>query len=335
MVSGTLEDPDQPRGEHSRVSVIIPVFDDVTHLQQAIDSVLSQVPSVAELVIVDDGSTDGSGELAERACHDPRVRVIHQRNAGPGAAANAGLGSVTGTHVLLVDSDDWLEPGALQELLALVQQWDPDVVSFGARVVDADRQPLPAHAHYAKPDITPAITGTAYYRRVQATGWMTASSKTYLWRRAYLEDIRLRVPQTYIYEDEYFTPIAVLCAHTIVSTSKSLYVRMNRPGSLTMRPLSIFNTEQRIESAAMLRDAAPVVAETAGPGAGDLLVDRSRRLARAALVEAEHFGGARQAVAMLRERLGTGPNALGFVGWLMTIRIRARAPRSAHLGAGP
>lgn len=333
MVSGQPTDPDQSHGASIRVSAIIPVFDDVHHLQQAIDSVLSQVPAVAELIIVDDGSTDGSGELADRACGDPRVRVIHQPNGGPGAAANAGLDCVTGTHVLLVDSDDWLEPGAVQVLLSLVEQWDPDVVSFGARVVDAAGHPLPTHAHYAKPDIAPAITGTAYYRRVQATGWVTASSKTYLWRRAFLEDIRLRVPQTSIYEDEYFTPIAVLCARSLVSTSRSLYVRMNRPGSLTMRPLSMFNTEQRIESAAMLRDAAPVVSSTVGHQARALLVDRSRRLARAALVEAEEFGGSREAIAMLSDRLGTGPDALGFVGWLMALRMRLTAPRTARQGA--
>jgi len=333
MVSGATGDDAPAPIEDIRVSVIIPVFNDAAHLPHAIASVLDQVPPVVELVIVDDGSTDGSAEIADRACADPRVRVIHQANAGPGAAANAGLASITGTHVLLVDSDDWLEVEALATLIPMARQWDPDVVSFGARVVDEHGQAIAAdgrqaHSHYAKPDLTPAISGVDYYQRVQSTGWVTASSKTYLWRYAYLKEIRLRVPETYIYEDEYFTPIAVLCAASIVSTSRALYVRMNRPDSLTMRPLSAFNTEQRIDSAALLRDAAEAVASAAGTDARRLIIDRSRRLARAALVESERIGNEREAIVMLRARLGIGPDALGLVGWLMTLRIRLTAGSS-------
>lgn len=100
--------PDEP------VSVVIPVYDRAAFLEEAVTSVLAQDHEL-EVVIVDDGSTDGTGDVADRlAAHDPRVRALHQPNAGAGAARNAGLRVARHRLAANHDSDDLMLPGRLQ-----------------------------------------------------------------------------------------------------------------------------------------------------------------------------------------------------------------------------
>lgn len=90
------------------VSVIIPLYNKAPYIQRTLDSVLGQTFQDFELIVVDDGSTDGGGEIVAR-CADPRVRLIRQENAGPGAARNRGLHEAQGELVAFLDADDeWL-----------------------------------------------------------------------------------------------------------------------------------------------------------------------------------------------------------------------------------
>ena len=77
----------------------------------ALDSICHQTLKDLEIILVDDGSTDNSGRIAEQyALQDKRIRVVHQRNGNPGATRNVGLELATGEYVGFVDSDDWIEP---------------------------------------------------------------------------------------------------------------------------------------------------------------------------------------------------------------------------------
>ena len=99
--------------ERPLVSVIVPVHDVLPYLGQALDSVLAQTYRDLEVIVVDDGSTDGSGELCdEYARRDGRLTVIHQENRGLSAARNVGIDRATGDWILFLDSDDWMEPNA-------------------------------------------------------------------------------------------------------------------------------------------------------------------------------------------------------------------------------
>lgn len=99
------------------VSVIVPVYNKKEYLEQCIDSILSQTYKRLELILVDDASADGSGEICDSyAGRDDRVRVIHQENGGPTAACVAGMKAASGDYYMFVDSDDYVEPEMIAQM---------------------------------------------------------------------------------------------------------------------------------------------------------------------------------------------------------------------------
>jgi glycosyltransferase involved in cell wall biosynthesis len=89
------------------VSIIVPVYNAEKYLEQCLDSILNQTYSQIELILINDGSTDRSGEICDAyERKDPRVKVIHQSNAGPSVARNRGIGAATGDYIQFVDADD-------------------------------------------------------------------------------------------------------------------------------------------------------------------------------------------------------------------------------------
>ena len=110
------------------ISVIIPVYNIQQHLRECLDSVLGQSYPHLQVICVDDGSTDESPAiLAQYAQKDPRVQVIRQQNAGPGAARNTGLEAATGEYVIFLDSDDWFEPDFLAKMVDTAVREGADV----------------------------------------------------------------------------------------------------------------------------------------------------------------------------------------------------------------
>lgn len=100
-----------------KISVIVPVYNKKDYLEHCIDSVLSQTYSNLELLLVDDGSTDGSGAICDRyADKDERVKVFHQDNGGPTAAAVTGLREASGDYYTFIDSDDYVSKDMLQKM---------------------------------------------------------------------------------------------------------------------------------------------------------------------------------------------------------------------------
>ena len=93
-----------------KISVIVPVYNAIPYLSKCVNSILNQTFQNFELLLIDDGSTDGSGKLCEVfEKEDHRVRVFHQINGGAGTARNTGLTNATGKYICFVDSNDWIE----------------------------------------------------------------------------------------------------------------------------------------------------------------------------------------------------------------------------------
>src|SRR5688572_22031959 len=125
-----------------RVTVLMTVFNDERHVGKAIESVLRQSYTDFELIIVNDGSTDGTEAiLARYAASDPRIRVLRQPNAGTTAAANLGLARAQGQYVARLDSDDLSYPHRLQTEVDFLDR-NPDValVGGGSDIIDDEGQ---------------------------------------------------------------------------------------------------------------------------------------------------------------------------------------------------
>lgn len=116
-------------------SVIIPVYNTANYLRRCVDSILAQSCPEFELILVDDGSTDGSGTLCDAyAGADTRVTVLHRKNGGHTAARNSGLCIAQGKYVFFADSDDWVDSTLLEECRAAAAH-EPDVILFGQRII--------------------------------------------------------------------------------------------------------------------------------------------------------------------------------------------------------
>lgn len=131
-------------------SIIIPVFNAEEYLKQCVESVLAQTCGYYELILVDDGSEDGSGELCDQyASGDRRIRVLHQKNSGHTLARNAGLRAAQGEYVVFFDSDDWVDSDLLSDCFESIQKYHPDVILYGYRRINGSKtadhkQPFPA-----------------------------------------------------------------------------------------------------------------------------------------------------------------------------------------------
>lgn len=111
--------------EKPLVSIIIPVYNVHTYLEECVKSLLSQTYKNIEIILVDDGSTDGSAQLVDSlAVHDPRIHVLHQENAGPSAARNNGIDHAKGEYISFVDGDDSVSSDYVSYLLSLQQHAD-------------------------------------------------------------------------------------------------------------------------------------------------------------------------------------------------------------------
>ncbi len=182
--SPPANDPD-PRGAGITVSVVVPVYNTRPYLPECLDSLAAQdLPATSfEVVAVDDGSTDGSGEVLESYAEvHPNIRVIHQENSGwPGKPRNVGLAASRGRYVFFADSDDVLAPQALRRMCEFAEQ-------HGSDVVVPKTVPLTGHGG---PDYV--------WRRTQVDADLTRAIMTLgpwkLFRRAFLDERGLRFPE--------------------------------------------------------------------------------------------------------------------------------------------
>lgn len=113
----------------SKVSIVIPVYNVEKYLRECLNSVQNQTLKELEIICVDDGSTDSSGQiLDEYAKKDKRFRVVHKQNEGYGKAMNIGMGMVTSPYVGIVESDDFIDERMYEELSAMMEERHPDFI---------------------------------------------------------------------------------------------------------------------------------------------------------------------------------------------------------------
>ena len=127
-----------------KISVIVPVYNSIDCLERCVRSLCGQTCVNLEILLVDDGSTDGTDRLCERlAAEDRRIRVRHKENGGASSARNAGLSIASGDYIGFVDSDDYIDSYVYEELLHALEEREYPVAQISRDEVDEEGRRLP------------------------------------------------------------------------------------------------------------------------------------------------------------------------------------------------
>lgn len=213
------------------ISVIIPVYNVDKYLGTCLDSVFSQTYGDYEVICVNDGSTDNSGDIldAYSSAH-PGLIVVNQENAGLSAARNTGLKHAHGEYVLFLDSDDWLEKDSLRVLSDAA--CGQDLICFNGRRFIEDQG-----LYEAADSMTPIdeISGWEYYNRfsLQTRRFAFVCVVLRMYRREYLVENDLWFAEGIYHEDNRFTPLACYYAKKVRVIGDVLYNYRIRSSSIT------------------------------------------------------------------------------------------------------
>lgn len=209
-----------------KVSIIIPVHNVEKYLGQCLDSVLSQTYKDLEIILVDDGSTDTSGQICDQyAKQDLRVCVIHQKNAGAANAKNTGLDKATGRYIAFADSDDYVEPNWIEKLVVTAETFNADVVECDFEKVYQSYGRVENHFSEKLAEFT-----AEGYLGQYLSNWTCSLFWNKLFCAERLNGIRFRKERRCI-DDEFFTYKAVTGARKIIRIQDVLYHYRQRASS--------------------------------------------------------------------------------------------------------
>ena len=220
--------------EHERVSVIVPIYNAEKFLLQCVQSVQKQTWDNVEIILVNDGSEDGSGLLCDQlAMEDARIRVIHQKNRGVSAARNSGIQFSTGEYLMFVDSDDELHLEAVERLMADMEQFCADIVS----AVKCNVLPDGAVVNPYENGEQTLYTGIDSITLALNGDRQTNSSCAKLFRRSFLGDTRF-VEGRHIHEDGFFVFQCYAKRPRLLQHNVCVYKYYMRENSASRQPFS-------------------------------------------------------------------------------------------------
>lgn len=223
------------------VSVVIPVYNTKDYLEKCMKSVLNQTHQALEIILVDDGSTDGSAELCNQLAElDKRVTIIHKKNGGVVSARLAGLEKATGKYAILIDSDDWIEAEMIAELYKVAVENDADIVTSGfykendgiyGIVIDGVKEGIYSSFH----DKKYLFENLKYCGTSEKMG-VTGSLCCKLIKSRLLREVHIDINNCIAYaEDAAVVYSSCVRAETIVVTHKIYYHYVMRIGSSVYR----------------------------------------------------------------------------------------------------
>lgn len=216
------------------ISVIVPVYKVERYLPKCVESIRNQTYPHLEIILVDDGSPDGSGIICNAfARKDERIRVIHKENGGLSDARNAGIQAARGEYLAFVDGDDWIEPDTYEAMLALMEK-------YGVKLVCAGRYDENDATGEAVIGLCPqreeALPGTEVVHRIFRWEGLDSSACDKLFHRELFRDIRFPVGQ--VVEDVPTIYRAVLLAGKAAMLPRPLYHYVHREQSITTAAFS-------------------------------------------------------------------------------------------------
>ena len=227
------------------ISVIVPVYKAEALLKTCIDSILGQTFRDLELILVDDGSPDGSGVLCDQAAaEDSRVRVIHKENG----QVLDGIAAARGEYLAFCDADDYILPNTLEALYAALTRAGADTAGCGHRLLWPDGRTedyagaLPAGV-YGPEELREGIVKPLLGQRLDfGQGVLNGFIVRYLFRREVVLDNAIAFEGAYL-EDELFLMEYCLHAQRLAMVDEPFYVYLQNPASVTRRYLPRYREE--------------------------------------------------------------------------------------------
>lgn len=231
------------------ISIVVPVYNVENYLSQCIESLLVQTHSNVEIILVDDGSTDGSGAICDSfAAQDNRISVIHQENGGLSAARNAGIKAAAGSYIGFIDSDDFADKDMFAALLEAAVHNHADVAACGRYITDDEGNvtgkefTLPERKTYGSADAM---------EQILLSGELDVAAWDKLFRADLFDNIEFPVGR--INEDAAIIFHILAKTISIVHVGKPFYYYRTRGGSITKSGYKP-NKLQALEHAQMITE---------------------------------------------------------------------------------
>lgn len=202
--------------ENPLVSIILPTYNVKQYLTQCLDSVIGQTYDNIEIVIVIDGATDGSYDVAkEYAKKDSRVRVIWQENAGSGPARNNGLSQAAGEFAIFVDPDDYVDPNMVEVLLETIKKENVDLVLSGYRTFYENKSKESSCTSFSRSVLKSRSDARRKYLEYLASGLLGAPTRK-LYKMSVIRDNDIEFPdlrrsQDIVFNYRYYNYVNSVC----------------------------------------------------------------------------------------------------------------------------
>ena len=217
-----------------KISVIIPVYNVAQYIRPCVDIVLRQTYRNLEIILVDDGSTDNSGQICdEYAATDSRIRVIHKPNGGLSDARNVGTEIATGDYLIYLDSDDrWATDDFVERLVDRAVSTRADMILFAqGRFVDDDSLPIPSVGQYCLADFEGNIEKVI--ERLIRKQQFPTSAWSKMVRTSIIQDNRIEFTRGLLGEDMDWNNKLLPHVHSIGFCNEVCYFYCERPNSIT------------------------------------------------------------------------------------------------------
>lgn len=211
------------------ISIVVPVYNVEKYLNRCLDSIVKQSFKDIEIILVNDGSTDDSGNIIESYLFDERIKYIYQNNKGLSEARNTGINIASGDYVLFLDSDDSLEPNTCYKLSQVIIEFEVDIVTFGRYLIKDSVEKIRDSAYWGNN----LLDGKEYLVQAKLNNRFSASACNKLYKLSFLRHRGLSFKSGIVYEDLLFNFQCMIQGARVYVLNELLYnYYIGRNGSI-------------------------------------------------------------------------------------------------------
>ena len=238
-----------------KVSIIIPVYNTEEYLEETISTIMNQSLMDLEIIIVNDGSTDGSDDIIKNiASSDYRIKVIEQPNGGLSVARNSGTSAANGKYIYFMDSDDLLELDAMELCYAQCERDNLDFVLFDAECFKKDNSSLYWVDYYRTKYLENKIySGIELLNFLIGIKKYRASVCLNFIRSSFIEENKISFYPGILHEDELYTALLYIQARKVGKIERTFFKRRIREGSIMSKGFSPKNIDSYLIIASELK----------------------------------------------------------------------------------